>query len=108
MGKKGLFVSADTSKIADFETQSAEAIKEFADIKEEFNRINRDLLSAWKGAGANAYQYETDHILEKIGSVEDVLKAINEGAVKNIRENYDKVDEELGEFNRNPNSGEED
>lgn len=108
MGKKGLFVSADTSKIADFETQSAEAIKEFADIKAEFNRINRDLLSAWKGTGANAYQYETDHILEKIGSVEDVLKAINEGAVKNIRENYDKVDEELGEFNRNPNSGEED
>lgn len=108
MGKKGLFVSADTSKIADFETQSAEAIKEFADIKAEFNRINRDLLIAWKGAGANAYQYETDHILEKIGSVEDVLKAINEGAVKNIRENYDKVDEELGEFNRNPNSGEED
>ena len=104
---KSQFVSADTAKIAEFEKQSAEAIKEFADIKSEFQRINRDLLSSWKGAGANAYKYETDHILEKIGSVEDALNAINEGAVKNIHENYSSLDEELGEFNRNPSSDEE-
>lgn len=101
------FVSADTSKITEFEKQSAEAIKEFADIKSEFKRINQNLLSSWKGAGANAYKNETDHILEKIGSVEDVLKTINEGAVKSIYDSYSNLDEELGEFNRNPSSNEE-
>ncbi|MBO4697903.1 MAG: hypothetical protein J5643_11615 [Lachnospiraceae bacterium] len=99
------FVSADTTKIADFEKQSAEAIQEFAAIKTEFNTINQTLLSAWKGAGANAYKYETDHILEKIASVEDVLNAINEGAVKSIRSTYSELDESLGEYNRNPDSG---
>lgn len=89
------FVSADTSKITEFEKQSAEAIKEFADIKSEFKRINQNLLSSWKGAGANAYKNETDHILEKIGSVEDVLKTINEGAVKSIYDSYSNLDEEL-------------
>ena len=78
----GKFVSADTTKIANFEKQSAEVITEFATIKNEFNRINKELLASWKGVGADAYSTETAHILEKIGSVEDVLKAINESAVK--------------------------
>ena len=55
----------------------------------------------------DAYSTEIAHILEKIGSVEDVLKAINESAVKDIRDSYSQVDDELGEFNRNPNSGTE-
>lgn len=100
------FKSADTTKIAEFERQSAEVIREFTAIKDEFGRINGDLLGAWKGAGANAYKYETDHILEKIGSVEDVLNAINESAVKDIRNTYSEVDEQLGEFNKNPQSEE--
>ncbi|MBR0529323.1 MAG: hypothetical protein IJJ76_06085 [Ruminococcus sp.] len=102
------FVSADTTKIAAFEKDSAEVIKEFAAIKEEFGKINEELLSAWKGAGADAYKYETDHILEKIGSVEDVLNAINESAVKDIRNSYSEADKQLGEFNRNPKSAEGD
>lgn len=100
------FKSADTTKIAEFERQSAEVISEFTAIKEEFGRINGTLLGAWKGSGANAYKYETDHILEKIGSVEDVLNAINESTVKDIRSTYSEVDEQLGEFNRNPHSEE--
>lgn len=103
----GEFKSADTTKIAEFETKSAEVIKEFASIKEDFGKINEELLGAWKGAGADAYKYETDHILEKIGSVEDVLNAINESAVKDIRTSYSEVDKQLGEFNRNPNAGED-
>lgn len=102
----GEFRSADTTKIAEFETKSAEVIREFAAIKEEFGKINGELLDAWKGEGADAYKYETDHILEKIGSVEDVLNAINESAVKDIRSTYSEVDKQLGEFNRNPSAGE--
>lgn len=100
------FVSADTIKIGEFEKESAEVIKEFDDIKREFERINRDLINSWKGVGADAYKYETDHILEKIGSVKDVLDAINESTVKGIRETYSQFDEEMGEFNKNPHSDE--
>ena len=59
------------------------------------------------GCSAKLGAKKLTHILEKIGSVEDVLKAINESAVKDIRDSYSQVDDELGEFNRNPNSGTE-
>ncbi len=98
------FVSADITAIAKFMEDSAEVIKEFDSIKSEFNTINETLLKKWKGEGADAYKYETDHILENIGGIKDVLDAINNSAVKSIREEYSKLDEELGEFNKNPSS----
>lgn len=98
------FVSADTTAIAKFMTDSAEVIKEFDSIKTEFNTINETLLKKWKGDGADAYKYETDHILENIGGIKDVLDGINNSAVKSIRDEYSKLDEELGAFNQNPSS----
>ena len=101
------FVSADIDKISIFESKSQEAITEFDAIKTKFGEINNTLLAKWIGDGANEYKIETDHILEKIGSIKDILDAINNGAVKDIKEYYLQLDEELGEFNKNPQSGEE-
>lgn len=98
------FVSADISAIAKFMSDSAEVIKEFDSIKNDFNTINDNLLKKWKGDGAEAYKYKTDHILENIGGIKDVLDGINNGAVKSIKDEYSKLDDELGEFNRNPPS----
>lgn len=96
-----LFISADIEKLNQFERESAEAISEFKSIKEEFENVNATLLKTWQGAGANAYKNETDHILEKIGGIEDVLKSINESVIKDIRAAYTKLDEELAEHNKN-------
>lgn len=101
----GAFVSADISKISKFMSDSADAIKEFNDIKDKFNSINTTLLSMWKGEGADAYKKETDHILENIGGIKDVLDGINNGAVKSIKDEYTKLDNQLAEFNRNPPTG---
>lgn len=98
------FVSADIQAIAKFMKDSEEVITEFDRIKNQFNAINKDLLKKWEGEGADAYKYETDHILENIGGIKDVLDGINNSAVKSIRDEYSKLDEELGEFNRNPPS----
>lgn len=96
------FVSADITAIARFIDQSPEVIREFDAIKDKFNSINATLLKSWKGDGADAYKKETDHILENIGGIKDVLDSINNSAIKDIRDQYSKLDEELGEFNRNP------
>lgn len=98
----GKFVSADITAIARFMDQSPEVIEEFGRIKKKFEDINKELLKKWKGEGADAYKYETDHILENIGGIKDVLDGINNSAIKSIRDEYSKLDEELGEFNRNP------
>ena len=100
----GDFVSADIGKIAIFERKSQEAITEFDAIIAKFNEINSTLLSKWEGAGADAYKNETDHILENIGGIRDILDAINNGVVKDIKDNYNKLDADLAEFNRNPQS----
>jgi uncharacterized protein YukE len=102
------FVLADIDKLVQFEKKSEEAIEEFDAIKKEFERINETLLSKWKGEGADAYRQETDNILANIGGIRDVLDAINNGAVKAIKESYLKLDEELGKFNRNPHVDRED
>ena len=102
----GAFISADIGAISKFMTDSADAIKEFDAIKEKFESINSVLLSKWKGAGADAYKYETDHILENIGGIKDVLDGINNGAIKSIKDEYSKLDQELGDFNRNPSQAE--
>ena len=98
------FVSADIEKIAKFEKECQEAITEFDAIKAKFDEINATLLGKWKGEGADAYGYETDHILEKIGGIKVTLDGINNGAVKDVKDNYNKLDAQLGEFNKNPQS----
>lgn len=99
---------ADIGKLIQFEEDSKDAVEEFKRIKNKFKDINNTLLSKWKGAGATSYKSETDHILEKIGSLSDVLDAINNGVLKDTKEAYLKMDEELGKFNANPGQGEED
>lgn len=101
------FVSADISKISKFMTDSEDVIKEFDEIKEKFNTINSTLLDKWKGEGADVYKTETDHILENIGGIKDTLDGINNGAVKSIKDEYTNLDTQLAEFNRNPQSGED-
>ena len=98
----GDYISADIGKIAAFESQSQEAITEFDAIIDEFNTINSTLLKKWEGEGADAYKEKTDHILENVGGIKDVLDGINNGVVKNIKEQYLALDKALEEFNKNP------
>ena len=98
------FVSADLEKFARFKTDSAAAITEFNSIKNKFNEINSTLLSKWKGEGADAYRKESDHILENIGGIKDVLDGLNE-SISDVVDTYNNLDEELGAYNRNPSDG---
>lgn len=98
------FVSADIEKIAQFERKSQEAITEFDAVKTKFNEINTTLLSKWEGEGSDAYKLEVEHILENIGGIKDILDGINNEVVKDVKDSYIKLDEELGEFNKNPQS----
>jgi len=96
------FVSADIDKLVNFKKESAEAIAEFASIKETFESVNETLLESWKGEGADSYKKQTRHILENIGSLEDILIKLNEDVVDSIIEAYNTVDNDLAEINRNP------
>ena len=100
------FVLADIEKLKSFMEESEEAVREYGRIRKKFEEVNEKLLDKWKGQGADAYKLETDHIMENVMGIEEVLKGINEGVLKDIREYYEQLDEQLGEFNRNPQESE--
>lgn len=97
---------ADIEKLVQFEKDSQTAKTDFDNIIKRFKKINETLLGKWQGAGANQYRKEVEHILEKIGSVGEVLDAINEGAIKSARDAYLQLDDDLAAFNENPTSEE--
>ncbi len=101
------FVRADIGKLESFITESEEAITEFSNIRNEFDRINSTLLANWEGSGKSAYKQVSDHITEKVGGIKDILDTINDTVVKDIVEQYKSVDSELGEYNRHAGDPEE-
>lgn len=98
----GAFIEADIGKLEGVITKGQEIITEFNKIKSDFETINSTLLSNWKGYGADAYKYETDYIMENLVNVEEVINSINDSAINDIIDNYNKLDEELGDFNIDP------
>lgn len=98
----GNFISADLTIVESFIQQSSEMVTRFNNLKDRYETINETLLGKWEGHGADAYKYETDHILENIGGIGDILKSINEDVLNSILSSYSQIDEELGEFNQNP------
>ncbi len=102
------FVRADIGKLEGFVTGSEEAIKEFAAIRKEFDRINNTLLENWKGSGRASYRKVAENITEKIGGIKDVLETINDTVVKDLIAQYHSVDKELAEFNRTAGEPEKD
>lgn len=94
------FIKADIGKLESFVSESEEAIREFASIRNEFDRINRTLLNNWQGSGKESYQRVANHIAEKVGGIKEILDTINDKALKDIIDKYHSVDAELGEYNR--------
>lgn len=101
------FISADLTIVESFIQQRSNMVTRFNKLKESYETINTSLLEKWKGHGADAYKLETDHILENIGGIGDILKSINEDVLNSILSSYSQLDEELGEFNQNPPTEEE-
>ena len=99
------FVSADIEKFVQFETQAQEAINEFDSIKDKFDDINSTLLRKWKGEGKDAYKQESDHIMENVGGIKTILDIICDSVIKDVKEAYLNLDEELKAFNENPSEG---
>lgn len=101
------FIKADIGKLESFVSESEEAIREFAAIRNEFDRINQTLLSNWQGSGKASYKNLSDHIAEKVGNIKDVLDIINNNVLKDVIEKYHSIDAELGEYNRHAGDPEE-
>ncbi|MBQ1517063.1 MAG: hypothetical protein IIZ46_02515 [Clostridia bacterium] len=96
----GEFIRADIGKFESFMSESEDCIREFGEIRDEFERINSTLLQNWDGLGKASYENVVSHVTEKIGGINDVINTINDSVIKDIVEYYNKLDKELGDYNR--------
>jgi uncharacterized protein YukE len=101
------FVSADIQKFMEFETQAQAAIEEFQSIKDTFDDINTELLRNWSGEGKDAYQQESSHIMENVGGIKEILDTICDSVIKDVKDAYNQLDEELMAFNETAGEGEQ-
>lgn len=93
------FNVADIEQLETYKAEAEAAVTEFEQIKKDFESLNRALLVAWKGEGADAYDKFTDDILKEIGNFGGIIEKINKEVVDKIIEEYSKADEDLAEFN---------
>ncbi|MGN0470863.1 MAG: WXG100 family type VII secretion target [Acutalibacteraceae bacterium] len=96
----GEFKRADIGKLEKFVSDSQEAIKEFGDIRNDFDSINQTLLGNWEGNGQKEYKKVSDHITEQVGNIKDILDTINNQVLKDVIDKYNAVDKDLAEYNR--------
>ncbi|MBQ2603459.1 MAG: hypothetical protein VZR27_04995 [Acutalibacteraceae bacterium] len=103
------YVRADIGKLETFINESSDCIREFSEIRKEFDRINNTLFQSWEGAGRASYENVVSHITEKITGISEILDAINDGVIKDIVDYYNDLDKQLGDYNRtagDPKEGE--
>lgn len=101
------FKRADVAKLESFKTDSEEVIEEFADIRKEFDNINKTLMDNWDGQGKNAFSEVALHITDNIGEIQSVLNEINNNVLNDLIAQYNKIDHELAEYNNNAGSKKE-
>lgn len=98
------FEAIDLAEVRELSSRVKECIEEFDEIKNEFGRINEELLKDWKGFGADAYEFDTSNILEKIGNLAVSMKTLGD-FYDAIIKSYSEVDETLAEMNRKLTEG---
>ena len=94
------FIRGDIAKIQEFIAYKDEAKVKFAEIRNEFDKINQTLLKNWDGYGAAAYSRVAEHITENVNGISDVLDTIVEELLVDLAKTYEDMDSALEEYNR--------
>lgn len=93
------FEIIDTKALKDFQEKGAQYVKDFADIKKEFEEYNKDFLAEYEGRGADKYATVSELITEKVSDFEDVFKTICENLINPTLENFKDMDKYLDDQN---------
>ncbi len=79
-------------------------IKTYDEINNEYDRIVSELLDNWKGRGADAFQRDAQTVRSNIVGIFDILKIMCD-TLTDCRSIFSECDKALGDYNRNPDSG---
>lgn len=80
-------------------------LKDYDAINKDFDDAVNALLKNWKGRGADAFKKDAQTVRTNIVGLNDILKTMCD-MLEDCKDIFAECDSALGEFNRNPQSGE--
>lgn len=101
MSNESGFVRLDTSCFTQALKSKDRLISEYSSITTEFERIEKQLLSKWKGSGADAFQQDCNSVRTNLVGIGDILRTMCD-TLEDCREVFYKCDQALKEYNVNP------
>lgn len=100
----GGFVVLDTKAFDEAIAKKQDLINSYNALNQEYDRIVNSLLDNWKGRGAAAFQKDAMTVKTNIVGIFDILKIMCD-TLSDCKEIFAECDAALGEYNRNPDSG---
>ena len=99
------YVVLDTKAFDLAIAKKADLINSYNALNTEYDRIVTALLSNWKGKGAVAFKKDALTVKTNIVGIYDILKIMFD-TLTDCRTVFAECDSALGEYNRNPETGE--
>lgn len=99
------YVVLDTKAFDAAIAKKADLINSYNALNTEYDRIVTALLNNWKGKGATAFKKDAQTVKTNIVGIYDILKIMCD-TLTDCRSIFAECDSALGEYNRNPETGE--
>ncbi len=99
------YVVLDTKAFDAAIAKKADLINSYNALNTEYDRIVATLLNNWKGKGATAFKKDAQTVKTNIVGIYDILKIMCD-TLTDCRSVFAECDTALGEYNRNPGTGE--
>ena len=99
------YVVLDTKAFDAAIAKKADLINSYNALNTEYDRIVTALLNNWKGKGATAFKKDAQTVKTNIVGIYDILKIMCD-TLTDCRSVIAECDSALGEYNRNPETGE--
>lgn len=105
MAESTEYVVLDTKAFDAFIEESPTLVQRYNAINTTYDEIVKTLLNDWVGEGADAFRIDAKKVKANITDIYDILKLMCD-TLTDCRQIFDECDKSLGEYNRNPGSGE--
>ena len=95
----------DTKAFDAFITESPNLVQRYDTLNTTYDDIVKILLNDWVGEGAEAFRIDAKKVKANITGIYDILKIMCD-TLTDCRQIFEECDKSLGDYNRNPSSGE--
>ena len=95
------YVALDTKSFDKALEKKQQLISKYDSLNSEYDRIVSNLMSNWKGRGADAFLKDAQTVRKNIVGIYDILRVMCD-TLTDCKSIFAECDSALGDYNRNP------